>query len=60
MKKVLCTLVPIAFLLAPLVAASAQPDVSRLKIDNGVLQDLTQNDDVNRLGSGTGTRRVEG
>jgi para-nitrobenzyl esterase len=44
MKRVLCTLVPIALLLAPLVAASAQSDMSRVKIDAGVLRGLTRND----------------
>lgn len=44
MKRVLCTLVPIALLLAPLVAASAQSDMSRVKIDTGVLRGLTRND----------------
>ena len=43
MKRVLRTIVPIALLLAPLMAASAQSDMSRVKIDTGVLQGLTQN-----------------
>ena len=44
MKRVLHAIVPISLLLAPLVAASAQSDMSRVKIDTGVLPGLTQND----------------
>jgi len=44
MKRVLRTVLRIALLLPPLVAAAAQSDLSKVKIDTGVLQGLSQND----------------